>query len=141
MDYTHESFIVQADCYRSPNLGLFTGSDFCSHQGLGWHVTFTCKPSNYLLFSRDGRPPTGNPPRGEEESQNRTGQKCTAYELVRRQFFNTIKVWLMTFQCVLVIQSSLSLYPKLIDKKNTVLAKLIIVPKSARRTSSYADIA
>ena len=33
------------------------------------------------------------PPRGEgEESQNRTGQKCTAYELVRRQFFNTIKV-------------------------------------------------
>ena len=54
---------------------------------------------------------------GGEESQNRTGQKCTAYELVRRQFFNTIKVWLMTFQCVLVIQSSLSLYPKLIDKK------------------------
>ena len=46
----------------------------------------------------------------------------------------------MTFQCVLVIQSSLSLYPKLIDTKNTVLTKLTIVPKSARRTSSYADI-
>ena len=29
---------------------------------------------------------------GGEESQNRTGQKCTAYELVRRQFFNSIKV-------------------------------------------------
>ena len=26
-----------------------------------------------------------------EESQNRTGQKCTAYELVRRQFFNTTR--------------------------------------------------
>ena len=46
----------------------------------------------------------------------------------------------MTFQCVLVIQSSLSLYPKLIDTKNTVLTKLTIVPKSARRTSPYADI-
>ena len=44
------------------------------------------------------------------------------------------------FNVYWVIQSSLSLYPKLIDTKNTVLAKLTIVPKSARRTSSYADI-
>ena len=29
---------------------------------------------------------------GGGESQNCTGQKCTTYELVRRQFFNTIKV-------------------------------------------------
>ena len=29
---------------------------------------------------------------GGDACQNRTGQKCTAYELVRRQFFNTIKV-------------------------------------------------
>ena len=27
------------------------------------------------------------------------------YELVRRQFFDARRVWLMTFQCVLVIQS------------------------------------
>ena len=78
--------------------------------------------------------------KGGDACQNHTGQKCMAYELVRRQFFDTIKVWLMTFQYVLVIQSSLSLYPKLIDTKNTVLTKLTIVPKSARRTSSYADI-
>ena len=40
---------------------------------------------------------------GGKESQNCTGQKCTEYELVRRQFFNARRVWLMTFQCVLYI--------------------------------------
>ena len=70
-------------------------------------------------------------------AQDKSAQRTSLYAgsfLIQEGF------WLMTFQCVLVIQSSLSLYPKLIDTKNTVLTKLTIVPKSARRTSSYADI-
>ena len=34
---------------------------------------------------------------GGAACQNRTEQKCTVYELVRRQFLNTRRVWLMTF--------------------------------------------
>ena len=65
-------------------------------------------------MSRDGRPA----PRGGGRKSKSHGTKVHGVRArTPAVFFYTIKVGLMTFQCVLVIQSSLSLYPKLIDKK------------------------
>ena len=114
MDYTHVSFIVQADCYRSPNLGLFTGSDFCSHQGLGWHVTFTCKLSKNLLFRMSvtwevGRsislvnllpPPSVLPPPGQQRTWGQKGKSAKGV-----QYFKHSKKWVDQVFCILIVYS------------------------------------